>query len=38
MNKEINSYLSAEARRDFDEHYVRYMNEGSEELEEDNPF
>ena len=45
MNKEINSYLSAEAVRDFDEHYVRYMNDGSQEwdrdpilLEEDNPF
>ena len=38
MNREINSYLSAEAVRDFDEHYVRYMNEGSENWDVDNPF
>jgi hypothetical protein len=38
MNKKINSYLSAEAVRDFDEHYVRYMNDGSENWDVDNPF
>ena len=30
MNKEINSYLSAEARRDFDEQYEQYISDGSD--------
>ena len=46
INEELNSHnrataratLSPEAVRDFDEHYVRYMNDGSENWDVDNPF